>query len=42
MARFHPLTVTEVRRETRDAVVVTLRATPTRIAPLSTSPRASI
>ena len=24
MARFHPLTVTEVRRETRDAVVVTL------------------
>ncbi|MCQ4633266.1 phenylacetate-CoA oxygenase/reductase subunit PaaK [Shinella sp. CPCC 100929] len=25
MARFHPLTVTDVRRETRDAVVVTLR-----------------
>ena len=25
MARFHSLTVTEVRRETRDAVVVTLR-----------------
>jgi ring-1,2-phenylacetyl-CoA epoxidase subunit PaaE len=25
MARFHPLTVTEVRRETRDAVVLTLR-----------------
>lgn len=25
MARFHPLTVTEIRRETRDAVVVTLR-----------------
>jgi ring-1,2-phenylacetyl-CoA epoxidase subunit PaaE len=25
MARFHPLEVTEVRRETRDAVVVTLR-----------------
>ncbi|WP_026614667.1 1,2-phenylacetyl-CoA epoxidase subunit PaaE [Ensifer aridi] len=25
MARFHPLQVTEVRRETRDAVVVTLR-----------------
>ena len=24
MARFHPLTVTDVRRETRDAVVVTL------------------
>ena len=25
MARFHPLEVTEVRRETRDAVVVTLK-----------------
>lgn len=25
MARFHPLTVTDIRRETRDAVVVTLR-----------------
>ncbi|PZO65854.1 MAG: phenylacetic acid degradation protein [Paracoccus denitrificans] len=25
MARFHPLTVTDVRRDTRDAVVVTLR-----------------
>jgi ring-1,2-phenylacetyl-CoA epoxidase subunit PaaE len=25
MARFHPLTVTDVRRETRDAVVVTLK-----------------
>ena len=24
MARFHPLTVTEVRRDTRDAVVLTL------------------
>ncbi len=24
MSRFHPLTVTDVRRETRDAVVVTL------------------
>ena len=28
MARFHPLTVTEVRRETRDAVVVTLAPRP--------------
>lgn len=28
MARFHPLTVTEVRRETRDAVVVTLAPSP--------------
>ncbi|MCP8938490.1 phenylacetate-CoA oxygenase/reductase subunit PaaK [Alsobacter sp. SYSU M60028] len=27
MARFHPLEVTEVRRETRDAVVVTLKPT---------------
>ena len=25
MARFHPLTVTDIRHETRDAVVVTLK-----------------
>ena len=28
MARFHPLEVTDVRRETRDAVVVTLKPRP--------------
>ena len=40
MARFHSLDVTDVRRETRDAVVVTLgRAT--RTPRSSTSPRAS-
>jgi ferredoxin-NADP reductase len=41
MARFHPLKVTDVRRETRDAVVVTL-ARVTKTARCLTSHKASI